>query len=125
MDDDGNFNPMETWQSLVQFQDEENGTTFEDLADFCDDPTSGITTFRFPSSEKVRRPTDAQCMKCGGPAGNAGGGTRATGSRPNKYKYFCRDEKCGTRFMQFRDKWPDENGELVKSDLHPPHQSKE
>ena len=26
MDDDGNFSPMETWQSLVQFEDEEDGS---------------------------------------------------------------------------------------------------
>ena len=49
-------------------------------------------------------------MDCGGPARNAGGGTRgvysATGQvlRPNKYKYYCLDmQNCGCRFMQYRD----------------------
>ena len=41
MDDDGNFSPMETWQSLVQFEDEEDGSTFEDLAYFCENTASG------------------------------------------------------------------------------------
>ena len=40
MDDDGNFSPMETWQSLVQFEDEEDGSTFEDLAYFCENTAS-------------------------------------------------------------------------------------
>ena len=60
MDDDGNFSPMETWQSLVQFEDEEDGSAFEDLAYFCENTASGPsrishTIGRLPGAEKVRK----------------------------------------------------------------------
>ena len=55
MDDDGNFSPMETWQSLVQFEDEEDGSTFEDLAYFCENTASGPSVTQWDVFQVLRR----------------------------------------------------------------------